>query len=115
MARARLPSFRHPPCAAYVLGPERGELSKELLSACDHVVRIPTAFSLNVATAGAIAMYDRLITLGRFARRPIATSAAPEALPAHVSGGPIQRKRRADGSRTTERRTTKATGTSLEK
>ena len=99
-----LPSFRHPQCAAYVLGPERGALSAPLLARCDHVVRIPTGFSLNVATAGAIVMYDRVITLGRFARRPVATSAEPEQLPAHVSGGPVQRKRQADGTRTTERR-----------
>ena len=61
-------------------------------------------FSLNVATAGAIVMYDRVITLGRFARRPVASSAEPEQLPAHVSGGPVQRKRQADGTRTTQRR-----------
>ena len=35
-----LPSFRHPRCAAYVLGPERGELSDKLLERCDKVVRI---------------------------------------------------------------------------
>src|SRR5688572_28812307 len=37
-----LPSFHHPGCAAYVLGPERGALSPELVARCDHVVRIPT-------------------------------------------------------------------------
>ena len=99
-----LPSFRHPQCAAYILGPERGGLSDAMLAKCDHVVRIPTGFSLNVATAGAIVMYDRVITLGRFARRPLAPSAAPEPLPPHVSGGPVQRKRRADGTRETGRR-----------
>jgi tRNA G18 (ribose-2'-O)-methylase SpoU len=86
-----LPSFRHPPQAAYVLGPERGQLSPELLERCDEVVRIPTAFCLNVATAGAILMYDRLITLGRFARRPISSLAAPQPLPAHVQGAQIIR------------------------
>jgi tRNA G18 (ribose-2'-O)-methylase SpoU len=100
-----LPSFRHPSCAAYVLGPERGGLSGPLLARCDHVVRIPTGFSLNVATAGAIVVYDRVITLGRFAHRPIATSTEPEPLPAHVSGGPVQRKRNADGARTKQRHT----------
>ena len=99
-----LPSFRHPQCAAYVLGPERGSLSEGLLALCDHVVRIPTRFSLNVATAGAIVMYDRLTTSGRFAKRPVAPSAEPEPLPAHVSGGPIQRKRKTDGTRSRVRR-----------
>ena len=86
-----LPSFRHPPQAAYVLGPERGALSAELLGRCDEVVRIPTAFCINVATAGAILMYDRLITLGRFARRPVSSLAEPEPLPAHVQGAQIIR------------------------
>ncbi len=51
------------------LGPERDGLSPELMKRCGFVVRIPTAFSLNVGIAGAIVMYDRLISLGRFARR----------------------------------------------
>ena len=110
-----LPSFRHPQCAAYVLGPERGGLSEAMLELCAHVVRIPTAFSLNVATAGAIVMYDRLITLGRFARRPVASTADPEPLPVHVSGAPIVRKRNADGSRTKQRSKTGTPATSLEK
>ena len=55
-----LPSFHHPLRAAYVLGPERGSLSPELLARCDHVVKIPTSFCINVAMAGAIVMYDRV-------------------------------------------------------
>jgi tRNA G18 (ribose-2'-O)-methylase SpoU len=66
-----LPSFRHPLRAAYVLGAERGALSGELLARCDHVVRIPASFSVNVAMAGAIVMYDRVRCLGRFAPRPV--------------------------------------------
>jgi tRNA G18 (ribose-2'-O)-methylase SpoU len=64
-----LPSFRHPPHAAYVLGPELGVLSEALLSRCDHVIKIPTAFCINVAMAGAIVMYDRVRSLGSFADR----------------------------------------------
>ena len=64
-----LPSFRHPPHAAYVLGPELGVLSEALLSRCDHVIKIPTAFCINVATAGAIVMYDRVRSLGSFPDR----------------------------------------------
>ncbi len=55
-----LPVFRHPVRAAYILGPERGSLSPEVLARCDHVVKIPTSFCINVAMAGAIVMYDRL-------------------------------------------------------
>ena len=55
-----LPRFRHPLRAAYVLGPERGSLSPELLARCRHTVRIPTRFCVNVAIAAAVVMYDRL-------------------------------------------------------
>ena len=64
-----LPSFRHPLHAAYVLGPELGVLSEALLSRCDHVIKIPTAFCINVAMAGAIVMYDRVRSLGSFPDR----------------------------------------------
>src|SRR6056297_721343 len=66
-----LPSFRHPSRAAYVLGPELGSLSPELLARCDHVVKIPTRFCINVAIAGAIVMYDRTTQMSRFPARPV--------------------------------------------
>jgi tRNA G18 (ribose-2'-O)-methylase SpoU len=66
-----LPSFRHPLRAAYVLGPEKGALSPQLIARCDYVVRIPSSFCINVAMAGAIVMYDRVRALGRFEPRPI--------------------------------------------
>ena len=66
-----LPSFRHPMRAAYVLGPEQGSLSEGLIERCDHIVRIPTRFCVNVAMAGAIVMYDRVRSMARFAERPI--------------------------------------------
>jgi tRNA G18 (ribose-2'-O)-methylase SpoU len=66
-----LPSFHHPPRAAYVLGPERGSLSPEMVARCDYVVRIPTSFCVNLAMAGAVVMYDRVRSLGRFPPRPI--------------------------------------------
>ncbi len=74
-----LPSFRHPLHAAYVLGPELGTLSPALLSRCDAVVKIPTAFCINVAMAGAIVMYDRMRSLGTFKDRlePAATFRGP--------------------------------------
>jgi len=66
-----LPSFRHPLRAAYVLGPEQGFLSPKLLGRCDFVIRIPTRFCVNVAMAGAIVMYDRVRSMGRFPDRPL--------------------------------------------
>jgi tRNA G18 (ribose-2'-O)-methylase SpoU len=89
-----LPSFPHPLRAAYVLGPERGALSPELTARCQHLVRIPAAFSLNVATAGAIVMYDRLRSLGRFGSRPVAEQADPPPPAPHVQGAPRKRTRR---------------------
>jgi tRNA G18 (ribose-2'-O)-methylase SpoU len=87
-----LPSFPHPLRAAYVLGPERGALTPALIARCQHLVRIPAAFSLNVATAGAIIMYDRLRTLGRFAPRPIAEGAETGDLAPHIQGPPKRRR-----------------------
>ena len=91
---SELPSFRHPRRCAYVLGPERGSLSAAMVARCDHVVRIPTKICINLATAGAVVMYDRLLHLGRFPRRPMAPGDVPEPLPAHVTGGPKYRRER---------------------
>ena len=90
----QLPSFRHPRRAAYVLGPERGSLSPAMVARCDHVVRIPTNICINLATAGAVVMYDRLLNLGRYPRRPMAPGDSPEPLAEHVAGGPKFRKAR---------------------
>lgn len=76
-----LPSFHHPRRAAYVLGPELGSLSDEMKSLCTGFVRIPTSFCVNVAMAGAIVMYDRVKTLGRFPPRPVGPRQLPEPLP----------------------------------
>ena len=62
--------------AAYVLGPERSGLSPAMLQRCRHVVRIPTRFALNLAVAGALVLYDRLLQHGRFAERPVGSRGA---------------------------------------
>lgn len=85
-----LPSFCHPLNAAYVFGPERSSLSPAMLARCHHVVRIPTRFCINLAVAGAVVMYDRVLSLGRFAPRPLHAGGPTEALAAHVHG-PIRR------------------------
>jgi tRNA G18 (ribose-2'-O)-methylase SpoU len=87
-----LPSFRHPRRAAYVLGQERGGLSPAMIERCEFLVRIPTPFSLNLATAGAIVMYDRMLAMRRFAARPLMPGAAVEPPPVHVWGAPTRRK-----------------------
>jgi tRNA G18 (ribose-2'-O)-methylase SpoU len=65
-----LPRFLHPLRAAYVLGPERGSLSPALIARCDAVVKIPTRFCVNVAIAGAIVMYDRVVSMRSAPRLP---------------------------------------------
>jgi tRNA G18 (ribose-2'-O)-methylase SpoU len=86
-----LPSFHHPKNAAYILGPERGALSPAMTERCDYVIKIPTKFSINVGLAGALVMYDRLVSLGRFAPRSVATGGPTEALPEPVFGQPKSR------------------------
>jgi tRNA G18 (ribose-2'-O)-methylase SpoU len=98
-----MPSFRHPPQAAYVLGAERSSLSPALQERCDFVIRIPTRFCVNLAVAGALVMYDRMVCLGRFAERPVRVGGASRPAPAHVHGEPLwqakQRRRQAARSR----------------
>lgn len=95
-----LPSFRHPTNAAYILGPERGGLSERMLARCVHVVKIPTRFSINLALAGSLVMYDRLASLGRFAPRPVRAGGPTEALPVQQFGQPdFIREMRADQPR----------------
>ncbi len=66
-----LPSFKHPLQAAYILGPEQGSLSPEMVEKCDHIIKIPTKFCVNVSVAGAIVMYDRVTSLSKYPSRPI--------------------------------------------
>ncbi len=92
-----LPSFRHPTNAAYVLGPERAGLSPALLGRCRHVVRIPTRFALNLAVAGALVLYDRLLQHGRFAERPVGSGGPVAPAPASSGhGNPVFRRTRPD-------------------
>ena len=82
-----LPSFRHPARAAYISWVRSAtRCPKPVLERCAHVVRIPTSFCVNVAMAGAIVMYDRAVTLGRFAPRPLRPGGPAAPLPPHVHG-----------------------------
>lgn len=87
-----LPRFRHPSRAAYVFGSERMSLSPEVLSACEFVVKIPTRFSINVGMAGAIVLYDRLISSGAYGDRPVRPGGpGEEPPPTHHWGAPLAR------------------------
>ena len=89
-----LPRFRHPTRAAYVFGAERYSLSPEVLAACEFVVKIPTRFSINVGMAGAITLYDRLLTLGQFGDRPVKAGGQGASVPPpHTWGAPLAKPR----------------------
>ena len=71
-----------------------------MLSRCDHVVRIPTRFAVNLAVAGALVLYDRLLQQGRFAERPVRvggpTAAVADAPAGSAHGAPRFRRTRPD-------------------
>lgn len=64
-----LPTFPHPLNAAYLLGPEKGDLSDAAKARCAHLVKIPTRFCVNLSVAAAIVMYDRALALGFYERK----------------------------------------------
>lgn len=90
-----LPSFRHPLRAAYVFGAERLSLSPAMLARCRYVVKIPTRFSINVGMAGAIVMYDRMLSVTHFAERPLKPGGPKDGdvPPRERWGKPILRRR----------------------
>ena len=51
--------YKHPAQAVYVLGAEDDGLPPEVLNACDDIVRLRGARSMNVAVAGSIVLYSR--------------------------------------------------------
>ncbi|MEQ8934585.1 MAG: TrmH family RNA methyltransferase, partial [Amphiplicatus sp.] len=75
-----LPKFRHPLCAAYLLGPEKGDLSDAAKARCAHIVKIPTRFCVNLSVAAALVMYDRTLALGGFPPRERMAEGAPPTL-----------------------------------
>ena len=90
-----LPRFRHPLRAAYVFGAERMSLSPQVLAKCEFTVKIPTRFSINVGMAGAIVLYDRLISTGGYGSRPLAPGREPPDIPPrHEWGAPAVKLRK---------------------
>ena len=60
-----LASFSHPRSAVYLLGAEDSGLPPDILAACHHVLALPGDHSLNVAVAGSIVLYDRVVRTSR--------------------------------------------------
>ncbi len=84
-----LPSFRHPLNAAYILGPEKGDLSAEAQARCAHLVQIPTKFCVNLSVAAALIMYDRALSMGGHRPRPVGAGGPPPA----EGWRPVRKKR----------------------
>jgi len=55
----KLPAYVHPERAMYLLGAEDHGLTNEAVDRCHDLIEIPSAYCLNVSTAGSIIMYDR--------------------------------------------------------
>jgi len=62
-----LPDFVHPTRAVYLLGAEDGGLPNEIAAQCHRVISIPAVrlASYNVAVAGTLVMYDRMVKRNR--------------------------------------------------
>lgn len=58
-----LPEFNHPERCVYLLGAEDNGLPKPLIDKCHRIVSIPSIRrnSYNVAQAGTLVMYDRMV------------------------------------------------------
>ncbi len=54
-----LGSFKHPDMAVYLMGNEQCGLPANITEQCHELIKLPGDFSLNVAVAGSIVMYDR--------------------------------------------------------
>jgi tRNA(Leu) C34 or U34 (ribose-2'-O)-methylase TrmL len=61
--------YTHPEQAVYLLGPEDGSLSSEILAGCHSRLVIPGTHCLNLAVAGSIILYDRV---AKASARPLA-------------------------------------------
>lgn len=55
-----LPTYNHPERAVYLLGPEDGSLTPEILKRCHSRLIIPGTHCLNLAVAGSVVLYDRV-------------------------------------------------------
>jgi tRNA G18 (ribose-2'-O)-methylase SpoU len=56
--------YRHPTRAIYILGAEDNGITDKTMSRCHDIVKIPSSICLNVAVAGSIVMYDRIMKGG---------------------------------------------------
>jgi tRNA(Leu) C34 or U34 (ribose-2'-O)-methylase TrmL len=60
-----LPLFEHPDQAVYIFGPEDGSIPTGWRALCHHFVQIPSIHCFNLAQAGGIMLYDRMVSRWR--------------------------------------------------
>jgi len=60
-----LETFQHPRRCVYLLGAEDHGLSKQAIESAHFLVKFNSEFSLNVAVAGSIVLYDRGLNKAR--------------------------------------------------
>jgi tRNA G18 (ribose-2'-O)-methylase SpoU len=58
-----LRNFYHPAQAVYLLGAEDHGLSAEAIVRCHRLISLPGDYSMNVAVAGSIVLYERYVQL----------------------------------------------------
>lgn len=63
-----LVTFRHPPQAFYIFGPEDGTLGGRHLDRCAHRIFVPTTHCMNLAATVNVVLYDRLAKEMAYAR-----------------------------------------------
>lgn len=63
-----LATFVHPERACYILGAEDTGVPPRVMRRCARVITIPGDYSLNVAVAGSIVVYDRILKRGTVAQ-----------------------------------------------
>lgn len=56
----KIKDFVHPERCIYLLGAEDNGLTKLAINKCHSLVQLPGDYSMNVAVAGSIVMFDRL-------------------------------------------------------
>jgi len=55
-----LPSYKHPPRAFYIFGPEDGTLGKKITNFCSETLYVPTNGCMNLAATVNVILYDRM-------------------------------------------------------
>jgi len=55
-----LVTYKHPPRAFYIFGPEDGTLKKEITDFCRETIYVPTEGCMNLAATVNVILYDRM-------------------------------------------------------